>query len=73
MDPYNKQERSISAELRPKPTRIFDDTFRLQISNHSFNADAARLWNLAPTSIKTATTLSTAKTAILKHAMALPI
>ena len=73
LDPYNKQERSISAELRPKPTRIFDDTFRLQISNHSFNADAARLWNLAPTSIKTATTLSTAKTAILKHAMALPI
>ena len=73
LDPYNKQESRSSAELRPRPNRFFDDTFRLQISQSSFNAYAARLWNSAPPQISMAITLTAAKAAILKHVRSLPV
>ena len=48
LDPYNKAQNPTEMDLRPKPTRTFDDTARLANSKYSFNVDSARLWNLAP-------------------------
>ena len=73
LDPYNKAQNPSKMELRPKPTRIFDDTARLANSKYSFNVDSARLWNLAPTAITQAQTLSLAKRAILTHVKTLPV
>ena len=73
LDPYNQHVQNNTRELRPQPTRVFNDSYRLQISSLSFNMDAARLWNLAPDQVRTATTLSAAKLAILKHAKTLPV
>ena len=73
LDPYNKAQNPSEMELRPKPTRIFDDTARLANSKYSFNVDSARLWNLAPTAITQAQTLSLAKRAILTHVKTLPV
>ena len=73
LDGYNKHEKTTDIELRAQPNRVFDDTFRLQISQQSFNADAAKLWNQVPDSIKSAKTLTAAKTATLKHVKSFPI
>ena len=73
LDPYNKAQNPSEMELRPKPTRIFDDSARLANSKYSFNVDSARLWNLAPTAITQAQTLSLAKKAILTHVKTLPV
>ena len=67
LDPYNLHVQNNTRDLRPQHNRVFNDSYKLQISSHSFNTDAARLWNLAPDQVRTATTLSAAKSAILKH------
>ena len=73
LDPYANPDRTVTIELRPQTNRTYDDSFKLKITSQSFCTDVARLWNLAPTTIKTATTLTAAKTAILKYVMSLPI
>ena len=75
LDPYNKHKSGSTVELRlrPRPNIIFDDTFRLQMSQHSFHADAAKIWNAAPTQITSAAKLATTKTAILKYMTSLSV
>ena len=73
LDPYNLHVQNNTRDLRPQHNRVFNDSYKLQISSHSFNTDAARLWNLAPDQVRTATTLSAAKSAILKHVTSLPV
>ena len=73
LDPYTNPDRMVTIELRPQTTRTFDDSSKLKISSQSFCIDAARLWNVAPTTIKTATTLTAAKTSILNFVKSLPI
>ena len=74
MNPYtNSTDKSSNIKLRPQPTRVFDDTFKLQRSGSSFCTDAARLWNLSPPEIRTATTLTAAKSAISKYVTSLPV
>ena len=73
LDPYSHPAQTNQMERRLQPTRVFNDTYKLQRSSHSFNIDAARLWNLAPTEIRSAPTLATAKTAIRKYTKSLPI
>ena len=73
LDPYNRNESATILDLRPRPNRIFDDTYRLQMSQHSFHADAAKIWNAAPTQITTAATLAIAKTEIQKYVTSLPV
>jgi hypothetical protein len=73
LDPYANPDRTVTMELRPQTKRTFDDSFKLKIISQSFCTDEARLWNLAPTTIKTATILTAAKTAILNYVMSLPI
>ena len=73
LDPYNRQESGSTTALRPRFNRVFNDTFRLQMSQHSFHADAAKLWNGAQAQVATATTLAAAKTAILKYVTSLPV
>ena len=73
LDPYNKAQNPTEMDLRPKPTRTFDDTARLANSKYSFNVDSARLWNLAPPSITQAQSLSLAKKAIMTHVKTLPV
>ena len=59
--------------LRPRENRIYNDSARLQISKHSFNVDAARLWNLFPPEIRNAATFGIAKSAIANYAKSLPV
>ena len=73
MDTYSNQIRNSSVELRPQPSRMFNDSFRLHKSSYSFNVDTARLWNLAPIQVQTAPTLSRAKAAILAFVTSLPV
>ena len=46
---------------------------KLKISSHSFTTDAARVWNLAPDEIRTATTLADVKSKIKKYVTSLPV
>ena len=73
LKPYNKASTSTTAGLRPKPTRILNDSSKLMCAKFSFHVDAARLWNLAPPTIKSADTLRKAKSAIMTHCKSLPI
>ena len=73
LEPYNQTTTSPNLDLRPRPNRIFNDSSRLQISKYSFNVDSARLWNLAPPEVRSASTLGSAKTAILTFVKSLPV
>ena len=73
LEPYNEASTHSILDLRPRPTRIFNDTSKLMGSKYSFHVDAARLWNLAPPSLRSSTTLGQAKTAILAFARSLPV
>ena len=73
MDPYSQDDPTSAVTLRPRPTRVFNDSARLQISKSTFIIDSARLWNQAPQKITMAPTLSAAKAAILEYVKLLPI
>ena len=75
LDPYNQHRLNPEAgpNLRAWPNRIFNDSSRLKISQQSFSVDEARLWNQAPTTVREAPTLGTAKAAILTHVRSLPV
>ena len=73
LEPYHKTTSTTSASLRPKPTRVFNDTSKLSCAKFSFQVDAARLWNMAPQTIKSAETLQKAKNTILTHCKSLPV
>ena len=73
MDPYNRVVSSTTVDLRPKLTRIFNDSSKLLISKYSFNVDLARLWNQAPPEVTASVTLSTAKAAILAYVKSFPV
>jgi hypothetical protein len=73
LEPYHKVSTATTAGLRPKPTRILNDSSKLLCAKFSFHVDAARLWNLAPPTIKSADTLRKAKTAIMTHCKSLPV
>ena len=71
--PYNQNQDPNDHLLRPKPTRVFNDTARLRMSQSSFNIDAAKVWNRAPKEVQNATTLYGAKRAIKIFCKSLPI
>ena len=73
LEPYNAKPEGNNHDLRSQPNRIFCDTARLQMSNSSFNIDAARLWNVAPTLVRNALTLAEAKRVIKNHCKTLPV
>ena len=73
LDPYNQTPTTLNLDLRPKPSRIFNDSARLQITKYSFNVDSARLWNHAPREVTSAPTLEAAKKAVLTHVKTLPV
>ena len=64
LEPYNKNRPLNNHELRIQSNRVFNDSAKSKMASHSFNVDAAKLWNLAPTSVTNATTLIIAKRAI---------
>jgi hypothetical protein len=72
-EPYSKAPAEGSQTLRTKENRIFKDNYRLQKSKSSFHVDAARLWNAAPNTIRTAKTDYEAKRAILNFVKNLPL
>ena len=71
LEPYNLNP--IVYQLRPQPDRVFDDSSRLALSKSSFNVDAARVWNHAPSTVKNAVTLPEAKRKIKQFCKSLPI
>ena len=73
LNPYNSNLDENRIRLRPQQNRIFNDSCRLQIAQSSFHVDSARLWNLAPTKVQCAPTLTIAKKAIKEHCKSLPI
>ena len=73
LDPYSSHDQKCGMSLRPQHSRVFNDTSKLKLSSHSFNTDAARVWNLAPDEIRTATTLAAVKSKIKKYVTSLPV
>ena len=75
LEPYNPIQNASASrpQLRPKQTRVFKDTTRLKLSKCIFNIDAARIWNMAPIEIKTANSISCAKSAIKLFCKSLPV
>ena len=73
LEPYNQHQGQNDHQLRPKPTRVFKDSARLAMSQSSFYIDAARVWNNAPSTIKSAATVHAAKKVIKEHCKPLPI
>ena len=75
LEPYKlpRADNGVLHNLRHQANRVFNDSSRLRISKQSFSVDAARLWNLAPISVKLAPTIGAAKSAILAHAKTLPV
>ena len=73
LDPYCTHDQKGGMSLRPQHSRVFNDSSKLKLSSHSFNTDAARLWNQAPGQIRTASTLSAAKLEIRKYVMSFPV
>ena len=71
LDPYHQH--SSTYHLRPKSDRVFDDSSKLALSKSSFNIDAARVWNLAPMSVRNAVSLPEAKKNTKKYCKSLPI
>ena len=73
LEPYKQISAYPSHMLRQQNNRIFADSCRLHKSESSFHIDAARLWNLAPDSIRVAQSLNTAKKAIEEFCETLPL
>ena len=69
----DSHDQKCGMSLRPQHSRVFNDTSKLKLSSHSFNTDAARVWNLAPDEIRTATTLAAVKSKIKKYVTSLPV
>ena len=59
LEPFRRPqpEQELAHNLRAQPNRIFNDSSRLKISSMSFCLDAARLWNQAPATLTSATTI----------------
>ena len=64
LDPYERNKKVLSHDLRIQPNRIFDDSCKLKKSQMSFHKDAARLWNASTPEIRTDGSLDIAKKAI---------
>ena len=73
LEPYNPLLNATFHSLRPKTNRVFCDSARLQISNSSFNIDAARLWNVVPLEVRISITVIEAKRAIKTFCKTLPV
>ena len=73
LEPYNPTVQSTGHSLRPKMNRIFNDSTRLVLAEHSFAIDAAKLWNNAPIGITIAPNITQAKRAIMSYVLTLPI
>ena len=59
--------------VRPQTTRVWKEDGRTNTARDSFTRSAAKIWNQAPTEIKTAETLSSAKKLIKSYCQMLPI
>ena len=73
LDPYSEHHDNCGRQMRPKPSRTFNNTARLVLAEHSFHIDVAKLWNTAPIGVTNAQTLPHAKKAILVHVLSMPI
>ena len=58
---------------RSNLTNKFKEEGRTNVMKHSFVGDSARLWNRAPTCIKMAKKISSAKLEIRKYVTTLPV
>ena len=59
--------------LRPGSSMVWKEDARKKIAKESFSRNAAKVWNQAPVTVKNATTLGLAKSAIKLHCLTLPI
>ena len=73
LEPYHPTHGESGHLLRARTNRIFNDSSRLRVARHSFNIDAAKLWNSAPTEITAAPSPYAAKKVIIKYCKSLPI
>ena len=73
LEPYNKDRPLNNHELRIQSNRTFNDLAKSKAVSQSFNLEAAKLWNLAPTSMTYATTLIIAKRAIKSLVKSFPV
>ena len=70
----NKNERGkIDRVLSPGTTREMKDNARTKIGENSLCISAGKIWNQAPQTIKSATTLTQAKKLIKENCKTIPI
>ena len=60
-------------ETRHGTTKTWNDTAKTKAGQDSFTRNAAKIWNIAPSSITNAKTLAQAKKAIWNFCKTLPI
>ena len=73
LEPNNTIVPLHDRNLRPSSTRQWNQDANFSAAKECFSRSAAKLWNMAPTVIKTAKCPSAAKTAIKNHCKLLPI
>ena len=60
-------------EVRPSTNRMWNEDSRTRAAKEGSSRDAAKLWNMAPITIKNELTMSGAKTLIKSYCKTLPI
>ena len=63
----NPNSEETDRAVRLNTTKMWKDSAKTKAASESLSIDAAKLWNNAPTEIKTAPTLRVAKKAIKKY------
>ena len=73
LENYSKHSTDLTATLRPRQNRTYNDSAKFKISQSSFHVDAARIWNLAPTTVTASKSIGELKRTSTSFAKSLPI
>ena len=73
LEPNNASPAYTERSVRPSTTRKWNQDTKSTAAKESFSRNAAKLWNSAPETVKTAKNLSFAKKEIKGHCKMLPI
>ena len=73
LEPNNPHLVSNERQVRPTTIRKYTQDTKFSAAKECFSRNAAKLWNIAPTEIKTATSVIIAKKAIKSYCKTLPI
>ncbi len=73
LENYSQHSSDLTATLRPRHNRTYNDSAKFKISQSSFHVDAARVWNLAPNSVTASKSIGELKRTSTSYVKTLPI